>query len=150
MGYHGGLLESLCADPTLDKFRNWRMVIGSSIGALSAGLIAQYPPEKQCSEAVPELVAFWNSIQDDMDVFKSAQIDNPVQASRKKCMSLKDTPSMILSFWNKGGFCSMEPGEEAFHFEVTRQNINNSGMMLRVVATSLNNGTGKWWSEQDM
>ena len=31
--------------------RNWSMIVGTSIGALNAGALAQYPPEEQCTKA---------------------------------------------------------------------------------------------------
>ena len=33
------------------RCRNWSMIVGTNIGALNAGALAQFPPEAQCSKA---------------------------------------------------------------------------------------------------
>lgn len=56
--------------------------------------------------------------------------------------------SMALSFWQRGGLCDPAPGRNAFEFAVQKDRIRTSGMMLRVVATSLKTGQAKWWDEK--
>ncbi|CAJ1335574.1 unnamed protein product [Effrenium voratum] len=71
---------------------------------------------------------------------------------REPCMSgthlMSMAPRQAIAFWRKGGLCDPQPGRTAFEFAVKRERIRNSGMMLRVVATSLATGRGKWWDEK--
>eukprot|EP00913_Durusdinium_trenchii_P034580 g32350.t1 len=56
--------------------------------------------------------------------------------------------SMALAFWQRGGLCDPTPGRRNFELGVRRERIRSSGMMLRVVATSLKTGQAKWWDEK--
>ncbi|CAJ1401540.1 unnamed protein product, partial [Effrenium voratum] len=45
-----GVLEGICKNESLRHLRNWSMIVGTSIGALNAGALAQFPPHLQCTQ----------------------------------------------------------------------------------------------------
>eukprot|EP00435_Cladocopium_sp_Y103_P048769 s128_g14.t1 len=82
---------------------------------------------------------------------------DPVK-NREPCMTSSRIMSMALAFFQRGGLCDPIPGRNAFEFAVQKDRIRpldqfgspgirSSGMMLRVVATSLKTGQAKWWDE---
>jgi len=67
-----GVLKGLCKK---DAYKDtWDTLSGTSIGAMNAGMLAQFPREQQCSHAVPELEKYWDSIQSVGDVWKRTDI----------------------------------------------------------------------------
>jgi len=135
-----GVLEAMC-----DKSSSWAdsydMVLGTSIGALNAGILAQFSKSEQCSKGVPALGGYWDSIKSQDDVFK-AHYGN-------SCLSVTGMPSAFIGFKTKGGMCDPQPGTDRYNAAVKKENIQNSGMKLRVVASDLLRGEPRWWSESD-
>jgi len=147
-----GVLEGICKNASLEHLRNWSMIVGTSIGALNAGALAQFSPEAQCSQALLAAQSFWDSIKAPEDVWVSSDMADPSSPDprrvREPCMTPGSMMSMALSFWQRGGLCDPAPGRNAFEFAVQKDRIRTSGMMLRVVATSLKTGQAKWWDEK--
>lgn len=145
-----GILEGICANKSLEELRGWSMIVGTSIGALTAGALSQFPPEQQCTHAVPMVTRFWQSIRTSEDVWQSTQLGSPLRAPgpvRVQCLSALDAVSMALGFYQKGGLCDPSPGRRAYEFSVNTSRIQGSGTRLQVVATSLSTGHGRWWNE---
>lgn len=146
-----GVLEGICKNNSLNHLRNWSMIVGTSIGAMNAGALAQFPPEAQCSKALAAAQSFWDSIKAPEDVWVSSDLAEPSSPdpvkNREPCMTSSRIMSMALAFYRRGGLCDPVPGRNAFEFAVQKDRIRSSGMMLRVVATSLKTGQAKWWDE---
>lgn len=127
------------------------MIVGTSIGALNAGALAQFSPEAQCDQALAAAQSFWDSIKASEDVWVSSNLADPAtdpEKNRAPCMVPSRLMSMALAFWQRGGLCDPTPGRRNFELGVRRERIRSSGMMLRVVATSLKTGQAKWWDEK--
>lgn len=145
-----GLLEGLCDVNTAAHaaFPNWTMLVGTSIGALNAGFLAQFPPEEQCSRGLEAMRKYWGAIRDTQDVFESQtswHFDNFDHAS---CLRVSEAPAIFDAFATKGGLCDSAPGAASYSFEVDPERIRNSGMKLWVVSTSLNTSSAHWWNDQ--
>ncbi|CAE6970404.1 unnamed protein product [Symbiodinium sp. CCMP2592] len=151
--YELGVLEGICRNDSLHKYRNWSMIVGTSIGALNAGALAQYQPEEQCTKAIQAAQAFWDTIKAPEDVWVSSELADvdpgDTKTSREPCLTGIRAMSMAMAFYRRGGVCDPKPGRKAFEFAVKKERIRQSGMMLRVVATSLATGLPKWWQETD-
>lgn len=150
-----GVLEGLCARAELTDFRGWDMILGTSIGALGAGLLAQFPKEQQCSHAVPYYAAFWHSTRTPEDVWDGSQSVGFAAFAKQRdvCLAnisnVESLASNVRALKDYGGMCNPSPGSSAFQFEMNATAVANSGVALRVVAVSLNTGEAKWWKETD-
>ncbi|CAJ1453019.1 unnamed protein product [Effrenium voratum] len=134
--------------PCLPK-RSWRFAPRESWADMSRFLAIMHP----AYGALTAAQRFWDSIKAPEDVWESSGLADVVAPQdpstiREPCMSGTHLMSMAIAFWRKGGLCDPQPGRTAFEFAVKRERIRNSGMMLRVVATSLATGRGKWWDEK--
>jgi len=150
-----GVLQGICGRSELEKYRGWDMILGTSIGAMGAGMLAQYPKEVQCSMGVQAMARFWETIRVPQDVFASSQLGTRwkwlawLKGSRGDCFSWQSVLSDAQAFEEKGGLCDPEPGRDLFRFEMNKTALRQSGVGLRVVATCLNTGLLKWWTEND-
>lgn len=153
--YELGVLEGLCARAERSDFRGWDMILGTSIGALGAGLLAQFPKEQQCSHAVPYYAGFWRSTRTPEDVWEGTQSVglSAFATERAACLAnvsqFAHWASNLQSLRIHGGLCDPMPGSSAFQFEMNQTAVSTSGVALRVVAVSLNTGEAKWWTERD-
>ena len=73
-----GVLQGICNSTAgVDKVGGWSMLVGTSIGALISGMLAQFPPALQCAQGVPEVRQFWSEIRSQKDVFQSSELGSP-------------------------------------------------------------------------
>eukprot|EP00941_MAST-03F_sp_MAST-3F-sp1_P001520 g1520.t1 len=143
--YAVGVLEALCED---DYFRNsWSTLVGTSIGALNAGFLAQYNKSEQCEVAVKKAGDFWLQIRGTKDVFQSSSKSNIKLGI--DCLSPLDFLSMGSSFLNHGGFCDPSPGIKRFRHSVKKDLIQASDMELFAPASSVNLGEPVWFEKND-
>jgi len=145
--FEAGLLTGICENQK--KWRNsWNMVLGASIGALNAGILAQFPEAEQCSHGVPALNDFWHSVRSQDDVFVSSV---PGLLTTRSCLSDWTTfvGAPVDAFVEHGGLCDPSSGTTNFNNAVKKERIHDSGMQLRVVASSMKDGRPKWFTERD-
>lgn len=145
-----GILKALC-DPdsaASSVFGKWTMLVGTSIGALNAGFLAQFPPEEQCTRGLEAMEKYWLSIANQQDVFESPTPWHFDNFDHTSCFRLSEAPAIFSAFAEKGGLCDPAPGAALYSYEVDPKLIRNSGMNLWVVATSLNSSRARWWNEQ--
>uniref|UniRef100_A0A7S4RWZ9 PNPLA domain-containing protein n=1 Tax=Alexandrium monilatum TaxID=311494 RepID=A0A7S4RWZ9_9DINO len=147
--YELGVLQGICANKSRVDLRDWTMILGTSIGALNAGFLAQFSPSMQCSEAVPALAKYWQNIVDSRAVWQSPTQMKVEQNARPNCFNVAEASAMLWYFGPTGGLCDPRPGAERYEFEVRPEHIKASGMQLRVLATSLETGGARWWTEND-
>jgi len=135
-----GVLKGLCKK---DAYKDtWDTLSGTSIGAMNAGMLAQFPREQQCSHAVPELEKYWDSIQSVGDVWKRTDIPGRWDGfgDPYPCLHASNLFSAGYGFYNYGGICDPSPGSERYKKFVDAAKIRNSGMRLLVTASSLRTG----------
>lgn len=148
-----GVLLGICNRPERANLRGWDLILGTSIGALSAGLLAQYPKEFQCSRAVEQLQAYWGSIKSAEDIWMGSNMPNMLRwnpAQRPVCLTTYDVAtwwSNMHAFNAHGGLCDPSPGAHSVEFEVNATAIRTSGVRLRVPAVSITTGQVRWWTE---
>jgi predicted acylesterase/phospholipase RssA len=132
-----GALEYLCQT----RFANsWDMVVGTSIGAMNSGGLAQFNKAEQCSRAVPMLAEFWEEIEEPDDIFESWSF-----FTIGKCLNPINFLSLANGWYTKGGMCSTEPGAERYSAKVSRHAISRSNVQLFVSAGALNNTDHPFW-----
>jgi len=143
-----GVLKGLCED---EKYRNaWDVLSGTSIGALNAGLLAQFEQSRQCSEAIEGLESYWRKIRSTSDIWKTTHVPGRIDMfGREDCLSPKNLLAAGYGFFKYGGFCDPSPGAERYRKAVNVSKIRDSGMRLRVVAASLATGTPTVFTESD-
>lgn len=149
-----GVLRGICSRPERADLRGWDMILGTSIGALGAGLLAQYPKEVQCSQGIEQLRGYWGAVRTAEDVWmgnsqNTALLNwNPQQ--RPVCLasySPHTWSTNMHAFNQRGGLCDPSPGSVSFEFEVNATAIRTSGVRLRVPAVSITTGRHRWWNE---
>mmetsp|Transcript_10477 Transcript_10477/g.18925 ORF Transcript_10477/g.18925 Transcript_10477/m.18925 type:complete len:447 (-) Transcript_10477:142-1482(-) len=138
-----GVLQGLCQ---LKDYRNsWTAISGTSIGALNAGVLAQYSPRHQCTHGLAALQAYWGSINSSADVFAASSVPGRWDkwGKRGNCLDARNTLAAGYGFWRYGGFCDPAPGAENYRRFVNATKIHTSGTRLRVVASSMTAGGPK-------
>jgi predicted acylesterase/phospholipase RssA len=140
-----GVLQSMCEHHP-SWANSWSMVLGTSIGALNAGVLAQFTKEEQCSKGVSALKAYWGQIRSQDDVFATSGVLPHIGNS---CLSVTNMPAAFVAMQTKGGMCDPKPGSDSYNAAVTKERIQNSGMKIRVPASNLRTGLPRWWTEAD-
>jgi len=121
---------------------------GTSIGALNAGILAQFPRDKQCTLGVAALERYWGSIRSSDDVWKTTQVPGRWDKfGTKTCLDPKNALAAVYGFINHGGFCDPTSGTENYYRAVNIDRIRTSGMSLQVTAASLTTGQPKVFTE---
>jgi NTE family protein len=132
VGFFKGLCES--------ELRNsWDMVVGTSIGSMFAGVLAQFPKEEQCTKGLDAITTFWRMIETPEDVY--------IARSRiwNKCLKITNVVSLISSWFTTGGMCDASPGVTLYSQFVDEEKIRTSGMELWVPASPLSNLLDSVW-----
>lgn len=144
-----GILQGLCerSAASSGSFSNWSLLVGTSIGALNAGFLAQFPPDLQCAVGVPAMAKYWQGITSAEDIFQSPSHYHWQDYDHTQCFKATEWPATVDAFQTRGGLCDPSPGSKMYAFEVNPERIRTSGMGLRVLATSLNRSRGVWWNE---
>lgn len=143
-----GVMKALCEEKTTPTFGNWTMLLGTSIGALNAGFMAQFSAGQQCSLGVKAMEEYWVSIQTSADVWESPTQIHDDNLQHTECLRLSEADAALDAFFYKGGLCDPAPGAARYKFEVKQERINASGMELFVLATSLNSSGPTWWTHE--
>lgn len=140
-----GVLRGICEQqgPT------WQVLSGTSIGALSAGILAQFPQKSQCTEGLVALENYWRGIHSVNDVWQATQslkrFGNPGPA---ECLNPRNLLAGVNGFLKYGGLCDPSPGARRYQKAVSAAKIRQSGMALKVTAASLATGQPKVFTER--
>ncbi len=143
--YQIGLLAGMCVSggPSSQYGGTWSLIVGTSIGALNGGLLAQYDKSQQClsTGAVPAAKAFWDSISSPDDIYVSS-------AGLGTCVSLLNAAPAGVAFYRSGGLCDPAPGRALYaaHLDVGR--LRASTVDFAAPASSLNAGRAVWFDKQ--
>eukprot|EP00298_Acanthocystis_sp_HF-20_P029448 c8327_g1_i1.p1 GENE.c8327_g1_i1~~c8327_g1_i1.p1 ORF type:complete len:396 (+),score=179.66 c8327_g1_i1:41-1228(+) len=136
-----GVLEKMCEG----SYRNsWEMVIGSSMGAVNAAILAQYDKNEQCEKGVPALKEFWNTIRVQSDVFESHS-----WISIGECLNPINLPTLGKGWFEKGGMCSPKPAQERLRSSVSQELLRASNMKLYFPSTSFEDTEHPIWLTGD-
>jgi len=126
-----GALEYFCESGILGE---WDMIVGTSIGALNSGALAQFMKSQQCSMGVPAMRAFWDSIEDENDVFESWS-----RFTIDTCLNPVNFLAIADGWYKKGGMCSTEAGSRRYKARISEAGIAQSDVQLFVSAAGLHN-----------
>jgi len=135
--FHIGALQALCK--TQDA-NSWALLAGTSIGALNAAFLAQYPQSQQCSEALAALEAMWRTINSTSDALVRTGTHTPCHFN-SGIWFIAD-----LREQNAGGF-TCESNTELIFRNIDPAKVQASGMKLGVPAVSLDTGLVKYFNE---
>eukprot|EP00697_Spironema_sp_BW2_P011080 gnl/Spiro4/26641_TR13242_c0_g1_i1.p1 gnl/Spiro4/26641_TR13242_c0_g1~~gnl/Spiro4/26641_TR13242_c0_g1_i1.p1 ORF type:complete len:482 (+),score=116.48 gnl/Spiro4/26641_TR13242_c0_g1_i1:55-1446(+) len=143
-GWTLGILEAICAG-NASVSADWELVVGASIGAMTAGGLAQFNAtvEDQCA-GVKLIGEFWRSLKR-TDVFKSTRKplwgDEPID-----CFSVVNAPWIASSLYSNGGACDPAPGYKHYKARVDADRLRSSTMELQVVTSSIELGDPVWFN----
>ena len=126
--YEVGALQRLCEG---EHANSWSMITGTSIGALNAGALAQWPQSEQCKGVNTSLLSYWQSIKTLDDVMIAGR--GSITGSVESCFSAGGSLSMYDNLMDHGGLCDPKPGHTAYRAKVDAARIHSSGMKLSVV-----------------
>ena len=143
--YEVGVLQRLCEDTT--HANSWSILTGTSIGALNAGALAQWPQAEQCKGVNASLLSYWRSIKTLDDVMIAGRMS--VTGSIESCFTATGSVNMYDNLMAHGGLCDPSPGREAYRLLVDKARIHRSGMKLSVVSSSLLTAQPVWFDETD-
>jgi predicted acylesterase/phospholipase RssA len=131
-----GFLKALCES----ELRNsWDMVVGTSIGSMFAGVLAQFPKEEQCTKGLDAISTFWFETRTPEDVYRARS------SIWNKCLKITNVVSLVSSWFSTGGMCDASPGIDRYHATVDAELIRTSGMELWVPASPLSNLLDSVW-----
>jgi NTE family protein len=137
-----GALQALCKTEYADT---WDVVIGASIGALNAGMMAQYPKDKQCSDAVPAMVKFWDAIETPEDVYTSSS-----RLHVGECLNALNAVQMFSAWRTYGGMCDPAPGIKNYRRVVQEERVRDpANVEFYVPASSLSDTTDSRWFDRN-
>lgn len=143
--YEVGVLQRLCEDST--HANSWSILTGTSIGAMNAGALAQWPQEEQCKGVNTSLLSYWKGIKTLDDVMIAGKMS--VTGSTESCFTATGSVNMYDNLMDHGGLCDPSPGRSAYKQVVSQQRIRSSGMKLSVVSSSLLTAKPVWFTESD-
>lgn len=143
--YEVGVLQRLCEHST--HANSWSILTGTSIGAMNAGALAQWPQKEQCKGVNASLLSYWQGIKTLDDVMIAGKMS--VTGSTESCFSASGSVNMYDNLMDRGGLCDPSPGRSAYRQLVSRERIRSSGMKLSVVSSSLLHANPVWFNEAD-
>lgn len=113
-----------------DHFIDPEIVIGTSVGALNALMLAHYPPgeQKQASRA---LRAVWRRLRGNDDVYRHHQFFGPLAA-----------------VWNRSVYRT-DALRDLVRETMDVRRVQSSGRKLGMIAVSLTSGYARMWTELD-
>jgi NTE family protein len=141
--YEVGVLQRLCEGVHANS---WSMLTGTSIGALNAGVLAQWPQAEQCAAVNASLLSYWRSIHTLDDVMIAGH--SAITGSVESCFTAGGSVSMYDNLMDHGGLCDPAPGHTAYRAKVNASRIRSSGMKLSVVSSSLLTAKPVWFDEK--
>ena len=140
--YEVGALQRLCEDST--HANSWSILTGTSIGAMNAGALAQWPQKEQCKGVNASLLRYWQSIKTLDDVMIAGK---SIVHTVESCFTATGSVNMYDNLMDHGGLCDPSPGRSAYRQLVSQKRIRSSGMKLSVVASSLLTAKPVWFDE---
>jgi predicted acylesterase/phospholipase RssA len=143
--YEVGVLQRLCEDST--HANSWSILTGTSIGAMNAGALAQWPQKDQCKGVNTSLLSYWKSIKTLDDVMIAGKMS--ITHSVESCFTATGSVNMYDNLMERGGLCDPSPGRSAYRQLVSQERIRSSGMKLSVVSSSLLTAKPVWFDESD-
>lgn len=137
-----GALEAVCTGNVTGVVAgSWDVYVGTSIGALNAGCLAQYDQADFC-EGVKAMRAFWDAIKVPEDIFVSSN-------GHSKCLSGWNGVDLGEAYWHHGAFCDRAPGTKAYRTAISAERIAASDVRLHVCSSSLGSGKAEWFTDDD-
>eukprot|EP00929_Paragymnodinium_shiwhaense_P092801 TRINITY_DN52794_c0_g1_i1.p1 TRINITY_DN52794_c0_g1~~TRINITY_DN52794_c0_g1_i1.p1 ORF type:complete len:450 (-),score=95.20 TRINITY_DN52794_c0_g1_i1:75-1424(-) len=142
-----GALKGICEKSELRN--SWYLISGTSIGALNAGLLAQFPPDRQCTDGISAMEGYWRNVKSANDVWKTTPVPGRWDGfgATKPCLDPSNILAAGYGFYSHGGFCDPAPGTENYYRAVNASNIRRSGTKLKVTAASLLTGEPKVFTQ---